>query len=188
MPRRDALLDSAFETLLDQGLGFPAEEVARRAEASKALLFHHFGSRDGLLDAMAARVLHQTQDGLASLERDHPNPRERLAALARTLLEEPSGVSPAAARRVLLFWLADDKAGSCRGALRDALVADFVDATIQEGVTLGAVRPGADARAVSTTLLARWHGTTALFATGREVDFEAEAERLVADVARLVEP
>ena len=177
MAGREALLDAAFEELTEAGAALPAEAVARRAGVSKALLFHHFGSREGLLDAMAARVLAQTQEGLDRLAQDYPDPRARLAALARTLLEEPVGTPPAAARRVLLFWLADDGRGGCRGALRDALLADFVAATLREA------RSRADPRDVAALLLARWHGATLVYADGGALDFEREAERLVGDLA-----
>lgn len=188
MSARDALLDAAFRVLADESAAVKPESVAREAGASKALVFHHFGTREGLLDAMAARVLAETQQGLARLNDDYPNPRERLAALARTLLEEPVDLPRASARRVLLFWLADDAHGSCRAALRDALLADYVRSVVREGVAAGALRPGADADALARLMLSRWHGATVLFAAGGAVDFEAEAERLLDEMARLAFP
>ena len=188
MDARAAILDAAFDALVASGPAFSVEGVARAAGVSKPLVFHHFGAREGLLDAMAARVLAETQDGLARLADDEPNPRERLVALARTLLEEPIDTSPAEARRVLLFWLADDATGGCRAGLRDALLTDFVRATVADGVATGAMRAGADAGDVARLLLARWHGVTALYAAGAPAEFEREAERLVMDVLRLVAP
>lgn len=181
MAGREALLDAAFETLVADGPAFGVERVARAAGASKALVFHHFGTREGLLDAMAARVLAQTQEGLARLAADFPEPRERMLAFARTLLEEPLGTSPREARHVMQFWLLDDASGACRGALRDELLRDFVRATLRE-------RPGrADADALSTLLLARWHGVTALYASGTAaIDFDRESARLAGDAQRLL--
>jgi AcrR family transcriptional regulator len=187
MGGRDALLDAGFEALVEEGPTFGTEAVVRRAGVSKGLLFHHFGSREGLLDAMAARVLAATQEGLARLDTDYPNPRERLVALARTLLEDPR-VEPRETRHVQQFWLQTDATGGCRGALRDALVADYVAATVREGVTTGALRAGVDARAVSDLLLARWHGATTLAATGRALDFDREAERVVEEMLRRLLP
>lgn len=161
------------------------EHAAERAGVSKALVYHHFSSREGLLDAMAARVLSETQQGLDRLVEDYPNPRERLDALARTLLEEPRDTAPLEARRVHLFWLLDDATGACRGALRDALLADFVAQTLQEGVALGAMRAAAsDADDIAALFLSRWHGATVQYAEARVVDFEREQERLVADLER----
>lgn len=172
---RDALLDAAFDALVADGPDFGVASVARRAGASKALVFHHFASREGLLDAMAARVLGETQDGLARLADDYPDPRARLDALARTLLEEPQGTSPQDARHVLAFWLATDATGGCRAQLRDALVADFVEKTLREAALRA---PG-----LADVMLARWHGATVLYASGRAVDFEREAESLVQGIA-----
>lgn len=186
MAGREALLDAAFEELVEKGPSLSAEALARRAGVSKALVFHHFGSREGLLDAMAARVLAQTQEGLARLVEDYPDPRERLAALARTLLEDPHDTPPAAARRVLLFWLAEDPSGGCRATLRDSLLADYVADLVREGVGRHAFRPGVDASALATRLLSRWHGATLAYSTGRAVDFEAEADALAAELDALV--
>lgn len=174
---RERLLDAAFETLVVEGPHFGLAAVARRAGASKALLFHHFASREGLLDAMAARVLSQTQEGLARLVEDYPSPRARLEALASALLEDPGDTTPQEARHVLAFWLLTDEAGACRAQLRDALVADFIDATLKEG----RLAP----RGIAGTMLSRWHGATVLYASGRGVDFEAEREALAAQLARL---
>lgn len=185
MSGREALLDAAFEELVARGPALPAEAVARRAGVSKALLFHHFGGGEGLRDAMAARVLAQTQEGLRRIVEDYPDPRERLAALARTLLEEPLDTSPAASRRVLLFWLAEDAEGGCRAALRDDLLAGFIAALVREGVALHAFRPGADGERAATVTLARWHGATVAYAAGRRVDFEAEADALVRELEAL---
>lgn len=171
---RDALLDAAFEALLDEGPSFGVASVARRAGASKALVFHHFGAREGLFDAMAARVLAQTQAGLDALADEHPHPRERLEAFARALLAEPAE-TPAQARHVLLFWL-----DGARAKVRDDLLADFVARTLAEA------RSRADAASVATRLLAAWHGATVLYASGRAVDLDAEAERLAAEIAPLV--
>ena len=67
MPRsgqQEALLAAAFAALVEKGPAFALPDVAARAGVSKALVFHHFGTREGLLDAMAAQVLAQTQEGL----------------------------------------------------------------------------------------------------------------------------
>ncbi|HUR68537.1 MAG TPA: TetR/AcrR family transcriptional regulator [Candidatus Thermoplasmatota archaeon] len=168
--QRDALLDAAFATLARTGDTRP-EDVAREAGASKALIFHHFRNLQGLHDAMVERVLRETQAGLDALAAEAPGPRDRLAALARALLGEPPE-PPAQARRVMRFWFADDE----RGRLRDGLVSDFVEKTLRE------LRARVDARVVASLLLARWHGATAVYANGGAIDFDAEAERALAEL------
>lgn len=171
---RDEILDAAF-AVLARGPALRPEDVAREAGSSKALVFHHFGSLQGLHDAMAERVLRETQEGLDALADDYPNPRERIEALARALLSEPPE-APGATRRVLRFWLADDE----KGRLRDALVADFVAKTLRE------MRAHAEPVRVASLLLARWHGATVAYALGGAVDFEAEQERTLKELDALV--
>lgn len=173
MPRT-RILDAAFAVLSREGPPSPAA-VAREAGVSKALIFHHFRSVEGLYDAMAERVLAETQEGLNAFATDFPNPRERLHALARALLSEPPE-PPSAARQVLRFWIDDDGRGGSRATLRDALLVDFVRATLKE------MRSAADATRVASMLLARWHGATVVYASGTAVDFDAEAERAIAEL------
>ncbi|HVM45537.1 MAG TPA: TetR/AcrR family transcriptional regulator [Candidatus Thermoplasmatota archaeon] len=174
---RDRILDAAFSLLARAGPTKP-DQVARVAGVSKALVYHHFRTVEGLHDAMAERVLRETQAGLDALARDHPNPRDRIEALARALLAEPPD-PPAATLQIVRFWLDDDGRGAARASLRDALVADFVRATLKEA------RYGGDGARVAAMLLARWHGATLVYATGGAVDFDAEAERAAAELERM---
>ena len=171
------ILDAAFAILAREGPPSPAI-VAREAGVSKALIFHHFRSVEGLHDAMAERVLAQTQEGLNAFASEFPNPRERLHALARALLSEPPE-PPSSARHVLRFWLDDDGRGGSRATLRDALLVDFIRATLKE------MRSPADATRIASMLLARWHGATIVYASGTAVDFDAEAERAIAELDRM---
>lgn len=178
---REGLLDAAFDALVEEGPTFSLAAVAARARRAKGLVLHHFRTREGLLDAMAARVLRETQAGLDRLVEEYPDPLGRLEALARALLEEPRG-TPRESRHVLAFWLLTDETGACRGALRDALLADFVARTVQEGAKMGALPRGVDSADVATRLLARWHGLTTLHAAGATLDFDREAETLAASL------
>lgn len=167
------LLDAALAVLAREGPPRP-EDIAQEAGVSKALVYHHFRTVRGLHDAMAERILRETQEGLDALAREYPNPRERLETLARALLAEPPE-PPAATRNVLRFWLDAE-----RGGLRDALVADFVAKTLKEA------RSHADPTRVASFLLSRWHGATLVYANGTPIDFDAEAERTVADLERML--
>jgi AcrR family transcriptional regulator len=58
MTTRDKLLDAAAEALAEDGVaGVSARTVAARAEVNQALVFYHFGSVSGLLDAAVRRSL-----------------------------------------------------------------------------------------------------------------------------------
>lgn len=176
---RGRILDAAWGHYARRGT-LDATGIAQEAQTSKALLFHHFGNVDGLRDAMAERVLRETQRGLDAIADDNRSPRERLDALVRALLAEPPE-TPAIARNVLAFWLTPDAGGAPRGALRDALLGDFVAKTLKE------MRSNAEARGVASMLLARWHGATVVYASGGFVDFEAEAERALAEIQEMLQ-
>lgn len=178
MTRREEILDTAWTIVARDGAA-PAAAIAREAGLSKALLFHHFGDLAGLHDAMAEKVLRETQRGLDALADEVASPRERLAALVAALLAEPPE-PPANARNVLRFWLDADGRSAPRAALRDALLADFVAKTMKEA------RSKADARAVASLVLARWHGATVVYASGGYVDFEAERERVLREIETLL--
>ena len=56
MTTRDKLLDAAADALAEDGVaGASARTVAARAEVNQALVFYHFGSVSGLLDAAVRR-------------------------------------------------------------------------------------------------------------------------------------
>jgi AcrR family transcriptional regulator len=56
MTTRDKLLDAAAEALAEDGVsGVSARTLAARAEVNQALVFYHFGSVSGLLDAAVRR-------------------------------------------------------------------------------------------------------------------------------------
>lgn len=178
MSRRERLLDDAWKIQARDGRVAP-EVLARESDASKALVFHHFRSLEGLRDAMAERVLAETQRGLDALADEERDPRLRLAALARALLAQPPE-GPREAGHVLTFWLQDDANGRTRGALRDALLVDFVTKSLKE------TRARADPQAVAGLILSRWHGATVLYATRGPIDFERETERTLAELEALV--
>jgi len=178
MKGRDDLLTAAFE-LLGQGEDSPQPaNVAAAAGVSKALVFHHFGSRAGLEAAMAADVLAQTAEGLERLVAEEPNPRARLIALARTLLEEPVATSPLAEAAVLRFWLKPDAAGRVRAAARDDLVRAFVEATVRDGIATGALRATTPPDEVARRILMAWHGASLAYCAGADVQHERRADEL----------
>jgi AcrR family transcriptional regulator len=73
MTTRDRLLDAAAEALTADGVaGVSARTVAARAEVNQALVFYHFGSVSGLLDAAVRRsvdlAVESYRDRLADVE------------------------------------------------------------------------------------------------------------------------
>lgn len=62
---RSVILDAAAATLREEGpAGIRLQDVARRAGLSHPTVLHHFGSREGLLDAVVARGLESVHLGV----------------------------------------------------------------------------------------------------------------------------
>lgn len=53
---------AAFEAFREKGLDAPLEEIARRAGVSVGTIYHRFGSREGLLDAVVAGIAQEKLD------------------------------------------------------------------------------------------------------------------------------
>lgn len=70
---RTAILDAAERALRDVGpAGIRLQDVARQAGMSHPTVLHHFGSREGLLDAVVQRSLSTLQAGVFEAVRSGP--------------------------------------------------------------------------------------------------------------------
>lgn len=139
---REELLDAAHLLMSERGtIDVPANEIAQRAGLSVALVNYYFGSKDGLLLALALH--HQARFGLAM---------ERLAALpenAETKLRLHVRGLVRALRRVpylqrLLHSVVRESGDETREAAGEALLrpmADFYRRLVAQGVAEGAFRP-----------------------------------------------
>jgi AcrR family transcriptional regulator len=73
------ILTAAIELLIEKGFDrFSLQDVGKRANCSHELVNFYFGSKDGLLDAMATHIIANFSDGLLALDVS-PNAFERLA-------------------------------------------------------------------------------------------------------------
>ncbi len=62
---RDAILDAAQRRLAEVGFsGIRLQDVAREVGVSHSTVLHHFGSREGLIQAVATRSVHQLEADL----------------------------------------------------------------------------------------------------------------------------
>ncbi|MEW6641940.1 MAG: TetR/AcrR family transcriptional regulator [Pseudomonadota bacterium] len=72
---RRALLDAAARLALQHGLaGVSIQAVADAAGVTKGGLFHHFPSKDALLDGMVADLLQRLDDEIDALMANDPQP------------------------------------------------------------------------------------------------------------------
>lgn len=85
---KDAILDAAEDILTEVGpAGLRISAVAKRASMAHPNIIHHFGSRDGLIDAVAERVGERaTQRITAAIDSALAAPAdERVAAVTKVL-------------------------------------------------------------------------------------------------------
>lgn len=86
--RRAAIMAAATDIFLEQGFGAATlDEVVRRAGGSRATLYEHFGSKEGLFAAIIAEQCAVVVAPLDVLPRDHGAPEDVLYAVGRRFLE-----------------------------------------------------------------------------------------------------
>ena len=79
---RTAILDAAERRLVESGpAGIRLQEVAADLGVSHPTVLHHFGSREGLLDAVVARALDSLHAGLLAAVKESPKGPDQVAAL-----------------------------------------------------------------------------------------------------------
>jgi AcrR family transcriptional regulator len=87
--RRDQILAAARATVAARGLAaFSLEEVAREAGVAASLPRHYFGSRDGLVLAVATQIIEEVT-AILGAPRGQGRLTERLAAYLDLLAREP---------------------------------------------------------------------------------------------------
>ncbi|MEZ7002387.1 TetR/AcrR family transcriptional regulator [Streptomyces sp. SCSIO 75703] len=83
----DLLLDAALRLYAESGeQGVTVGAVTRASGVSLGSLYHHFGSLDGLLDALARRWLRRLLDALATAVAGRPTAREGIEAMVGAYL------------------------------------------------------------------------------------------------------
>lgn len=85
---KEAILDAAEAIMIDVGpAGLRISAVAKKARMAHPNIIHHFGSRDGLINAIAERVGNKATARIskAITEATNAQPEDRLAALTRVL-------------------------------------------------------------------------------------------------------
>jgi AcrR family transcriptional regulator len=91
--RRDArgnaakLRSAALDIFLTRGLDAPLEEIARTAKVSIGTLYNHFGSREGLIDAVIPDVAGARLQALGSRVMAQTTARQRLATFIHGMID-----------------------------------------------------------------------------------------------------
>lgn len=181
---RRRLLDAAIERFAADGLQVSFDAVAADAGATKGALYHHFGSKDGLVQAVyreavnrhAQRVLHDSAQGTG---------RQRLLGLIDASTRLYTSRTPFYR---LLVALHLDAAGA-RPQLLDIAERvhrqqrDHMIALVRAGQADGSIRADVDPEAVGVTVNAALEG----FVLVHQLESADSQRRLVAKFRQLME-
>jgi AcrR family transcriptional regulator len=131
--RRDArdntakLRAAALDIFLVKGLDAPLNEIARAAGVSIGTLYHRFGSREGLIDAVIPDIAGTRLQALASTVLARETPRQRLEAFVHGMIglqRDDPALNDAILRRypdaIALLGVCDRSATLGRTLVRDA--------------------------------------------------------------------
>ncbi len=80
---REEIRKAAFDVFRDRGLGTPLEDVARLAGVSKGTIYHRFGGRQGLIDAVVDDLVGECIDGIIARVEALTDPLERFEQYLR---------------------------------------------------------------------------------------------------------
>ena len=138
---RDAILAAATEVFREAGFsGARVDEIARRSKANKAMIYYHFGSKQGLYRAVLLTLFSNVLEGVEALRASGLGPKEKLHALYRGVAAHLE-TKPALPHIMLREVLAGGEAMDADVGRTLGTILAFVSSTIQEGVQAGVFRP-----------------------------------------------
>jgi AcrR family transcriptional regulator len=131
---RESILDAATEVFMESGFsGARVDEIARRAEANKAMIYYHFGSKQRLYREVLLRLFGDVLREIERLKASEAPPKEKLRALY-TRVAAHFEAKRALPRIMLREILAGGKAIDSEAARTLFVILSFVAETIREGV------------------------------------------------------
>jgi AcrR family transcriptional regulator len=156
---RTALIDAAIERFAADGLGASFDAVAADVGVTKGALYHHFNSKDGLVEAVYKEAIRRHAERAIAASADGTG-RERLLALVDASTRLYTSRSPfyrvlttlhlsAAMERPALAEVARRMQRSQR---------DFMIGLVRQGQRDGSIRPDLDAEAAGVTVNAALEG------------------------------
>ena len=174
---RTAMLDAAERMFAAGRFGnLRVEDVAETADVSVGTVYTHFGSKDGLLLAVAQRSLERATDYLAKAYTEGQTPLERMAATGDAY-RELLLAHPTIARFLLLDepLVADPTVTEQIRTSIEALYDAFAD-VVQTAVDAGDIPP-VDARRFARYLIGSWIGVVSLTSSTVGPPFTTEDAR-----------
>jgi AcrR family transcriptional regulator len=180
---RTALIDAAIERFAADGLGASFDAVAAEVGVTKGALYHHFSSKDGLVEAVYKEAIRRHAERVIAASAQGTG-RARLLALVDASTRLYSSRTPFYRVLVTLHL----SAAMERPALADIArrmqrtQRDFMIDLVRQGQRDGSIRPELDAEAVGLTVNAALEG----FLT-QQLEPPAQQRRWVAKFRSLLE-
>jgi AcrR family transcriptional regulator len=81
----EGIRTAALDVFRAHGLNSPLDEVARAAGVSKGTIYHRFGGRQGLIDAVVEELVAERIDGIIASVTDIADPVERFEGYLRQI-------------------------------------------------------------------------------------------------------
>lgn len=156
---RTRLVEAAIQRFAADGLGASFDAVAHDVGVTKGALYHHFGSKDGLLEAVYKEAIRRHAERVVE-DSAHGDGRARLLALIDASARLLSSRTPfyrllialhlaAAMERPVLAPIARRKQANQR---------EFMIGLVRQGQADGSIRADLDAEAVGLTVNAALEG------------------------------
>jgi AcrR family transcriptional regulator len=180
---RTALIDAAIERFASDGVGASFDAVAADVGVTKGALYHHFSSKDGLVEAVYKEAIRRHADKVVAASA-HGTGRARLLALVDASTRLYSSRTPF--YRVLItlhLSAAMERPALAEIARRmQRTQRDFMIDLVRQGQRDGSIRPELDAEALGLTVNAALEG----FLT-QQLEPPAQQRRWVAKFRSLLE-
>jgi AcrR family transcriptional regulator len=180
---RARLIDAAIERFAADGVSASFEAVAADVGVTKGALYHHFGSKEGLVEAVYKEAVRRHADRVVSASA-HGTGRERLLALIDVSGRLYSSGTPFYRLLTSLHLAsATDRRALAEVARRvQSTQREFMIELVREGQRDGSIQAALDAEAVGLTVNAALQGFLTQY-----LEPSAEQRRWVAKFRSLME-
>jgi AcrR family transcriptional regulator len=180
---RTRLIDAAIERFAADGLGASFDAVAAEVGVTKGALYHHFGSKEGLVEAVYKEAIRRHADRVVAASASGDG-RTRLLALVDASARLYASRTPFYRVLVALHLAAAVERPTLAEIARrmQRTQRDFMIDLVRQGQRDGSIRPELDAEAVGLTVNAALEG----FLT-QQLEPPAQQRRWVAKFRSLLE-